>query len=49
MTTNGFKISVRPVLTKVFKYDKYNHLGEPLYNVTLQAITNIDKIETTAT
>ena len=49
MTTNGFKISVRPVLTKVFKYDKYNQLGEPLYNVTLQAITNIDKIETTAT
>lgn len=49
MTTNGFKISIRPVLTKVFKYDIYNQVGEPIYNVILQAITNIDKLETTAT
>jgi hypothetical protein len=49
MTTNGFRISIRPVLTKVFKYDKYSQLGEPLYNVVLQSITNIDKMETTGT
>ena len=45
MTTNGFKISIKPVLTKVFRYEKYNNFGEPLYNVALQAITSIDKIE----
>jgi hypothetical protein len=49
MTTNGFKVSIKPVLTKVFRYDKYNQLGEPLYNAILQAITNIDKIDSTAT
>jgi hypothetical protein len=49
MTTNGFKVSIKPVLTKVFKYDKYTPLGEPIYNANLQSITNIDKIETTAT
>jgi hypothetical protein len=48
MTTNGFRVSLKPVLTKVFRYDKYTPLGEPIYNVVLQAITNIDKIETTA-
>lgn len=49
MTTNGFRVSLKPVLTKVFRYDKYTPLGEPTYNVVLQAISNIDKIETTAT
>jgi hypothetical protein len=49
MTTNGFKISIRPVLTKVFRYDKYTNLGEPVYNVILQAITNINKIDSTTT
>jgi hypothetical protein len=49
MTTNGFRVSIKPVLTKVFRYDKYTQLGEPIYNVVLQAITNIDKIEMTAT
>lgn len=47
MTTNGFRISIKPVLIKVFKYNKYSPLGEPVYNVSLQAITNIDKIEST--
>jgi hypothetical protein len=45
MTTNGFKITIKPVLTKVFRYEKYNNFGEPMYNIALQAITNIDKIE----
>lgn len=48
MTTNGFRLYIRPVLTKVFRYDKYNMFGEPLYNASLQAITRIDKIESTA-
>jgi hypothetical protein len=47
MTTNGYRITVRPVLTKVLKYDKYNNLGEPIYNTAIQAITNIEKIATT--
>ena len=49
MTTNGFKISVKPVVTKVFRYQKYNNYGEPIYNVIMQAITNIDKVTSTAT
>lgn len=49
MTTNGFRVSLKPVLTKVFRYEKYTPLGEPLYSVVLQTISNIDKIETTAT
>jgi hypothetical protein len=47
MTTNGFKITVKPILTKVFRYQKYNNYGEPIYNVVIQAITNIEKIEST--
>lgn len=47
MTTNGFKITVKPILTKVFRYQKYNTYGEPIYNVVIQAITNIEKIEST--
>jgi hypothetical protein len=35
ITTNGFKVSIKPVLTKVFRYDKYNQLGEPIYSVVL--------------
>jgi len=48
VTDNGFRITVKPVLTKVFRYDKYNMFGEPIYNVTLQQITTIDKMESTA-
>lgn len=47
MTPNGFKIMVKPVITKIFRYDKYNIYGEPIYNVNIQAITNIEKIEIT--
>lgn len=49
MTTNGFRISMKPLLTKVFRYNKMNAFGEPVYNVIVQAVTNIHKIETTAT
>ena len=49
MTTKGFRVSIKPVLLKVFKYDKYNSYGEPIYNAVIQSITNIDKIQSTAT
>lgn len=49
MTTEGFKILVKPVVTKVFKYEKYNNFGEPIYAVNVQAITNIEKLVSTAT
>jgi len=48
MTSNGFRITISPVLSKVFKYNQTNMYGEPVYQVVLQNITNIDKIETTA-
>jgi len=49
ITDNGFRIAVRPVLTKVFRYAKYDAFGDPIYNVSLQQITNVDKIQSTAT
>lgn len=49
MTTNGFRITLKPTVTKVFRYSKNNAYGEPVYNVILQSISNIHKIETTAT
>lgn len=49
MATNGFRITVKPVVTKIFRYNKYNNFGEPIYNVVIQAIINIEKIATTAT
>jgi hypothetical protein len=48
ITDNHFRITVRPVLTKVFRYRKYDLFGDPVYNVSLQQITNIEKIESTA-
>lgn len=47
MTSDGFRITIRPVLSKVFKYSQVNMYGEPTYQVVLQNITNIDKIEST--
>lgn len=49
ITDNGFRITVRPVLTKVFRYSKYDMFGDPIYNVSLQQITNVDKMQSTAT
>ncbi len=48
ITDNGFRITIKPILTKVFKYDKYNQFGEPIYNVLMQQITNVDKMQSTA-
>jgi len=49
MTTDGFKVLVKPVVTKVIKYDKYNVFGEPIYSANIQAIVNIEKLVSTAT
>ncbi len=49
VTDDGLRISIKPILTKVFKYDKYNVFGEPVYNVSIQQITNMDKMQSTAT
>ena len=46
--TNGFRITVKPVITKIFRYNKINDFGEPVYNALIQAIINIEKIATTA-
>jgi hypothetical protein len=44
LTADGLRVLMKPVLTKVFKYDKYNGYGEPIYNVVVQAITNMEKV-----
>ncbi len=44
VTDTGFRIIVKPILTKVFRYKKYDQFGDPIYNVSLQQITNIDKM-----
>ena len=47
MTVDGFRITLRPVLVKLIRYEKYNGFGEPIYGTQIQGITNIDKITTT--
>ncbi len=49
LTDNGFRVSIQPVLSKVFRYPKFNAYGEPVYNVILQQITSLDKTQSTAT
>jgi hypothetical protein len=44
MTSDGLRVLLKPVVTKVFRYDKYNNYGEPVYNVVVQAITNMEKV-----
>lgn len=47
MTTEGYKVTVKPVVVKIIKYEKYNLFGEPIYAATIQAITNIEKLSAT--
>ena len=44
-TTSGYKVLVKPVVVKVFKYDKYNTLGEPIYYASVQSVTNAEKLK----
>lgn len=45
-TTNGFKVLVKPFVSKIFRYLKYNNFGEPIYNVpSIQPILNIEKLK----
>lgn len=43
-TPDAFKVLVKPVLMKVFRYDKYNNFGEPIYSVNVQPLTNVEKV-----
>jgi hypothetical protein len=43
ITNEGYKVLVKPVVTKVIKYNLYNKYGEPIYSATIQPITNIEK------
>ena len=38
MTNQGFSITIRPVLSKVFKYSHINMYGEPTYQVTFKIL-----------
>ncbi len=49
VTNDGYKILVKPVVTKVIKYKKFNDFGEPIYSTVIQAITNIERFTSTAT
>ena len=44
LTPDGFKVVVTPVLQKVFRYNKYNQYGEPIYSVSIQPLPNIEKV-----
>ena len=43
MTVDGYSVTVKPIVTKVLKYKKYNNYGEPVYQAIIQAITNVEK------
>ncbi|MDI1494808.1 MAG: hypothetical protein K8823_114 [Cenarchaeum symbiont of Oopsacas minuta] len=44
-TMNGYRIRIRPVITQVSKYKKYNNFGEPVYSVpNIQQITDVEKL-----
>lgn len=48
-TEDGLKIRIKPIVTKAFRYEKYDTFGYPIYNVMVQPITTIDKIQSTTT
>lgn len=48
-TKDGFRVLLRPVVTKVHKYEKYNEFGEPIYSVgNIQQIIDIKRIKPSA-
>ncbi len=47
ITNEGYKVLVKPVVTKVIRYNKFNEYGEPIYSANVQAITNVEKFTTT--
>ena len=44
ITPDGFKIIIKPVLQKIFKYNKFNGTGEPVYQATMHSIPIFEKI-----
>lgn len=48
-TRDGFRVLIRPVVTKVHKYEKYNEFGEPIYSVgNVQQIIDIKRMKPNA-
>jgi len=47
LMADGFRVTIKPTMVKVFRYEKYNDFGEPVYSVNLQAITNVERMVTT--
>ena len=43
MTDDGYTVTVKPIVTKVLKFKKWNIFGEPVYQAIIQAITNVEK------
>jgi len=43
-TADGFKVFVKPVLMKVFRYAKCNDYGEPVYSANIQSLINAEKL-----
>lgn len=44
ITDDGFRVTIKPFVSKIFRYKKYDIFGYPIYNVILQPITTIDKM-----
>jgi hypothetical protein len=47
-TTDGFKVLVKPVVMKVWRYLKYNPFGEPIYNLNIQSLVNVERLPSPA-
>lgn len=43
-TITGYTVRIKPVITQVLKYKKYNNFGEAVYSVpNIQQITDVEK------
>lgn len=49
-TEDGYRVLLRPVVTKILKYEKYNQFREPVYGVgNIQQILDIKRVKTSVT
>ena len=49
-TKDGYRVLLRPVVTKILKYEKYNEFKEPIYSVgNIQQILDIKRVKTSVT
>lgn len=48
-TKDGYRVLIKPVVTKVHKYNNYNEFGEPIYSVgNIQKILDIKQMKPNA-